>query len=260
MAKFTKKTIYLDHASATPIDKKVADLVSQYEKKFFANPSAIHRSGIEVRKIIDDARSKIASLLFAHSDEIIFTGSGTESDALAILGVVRQYKNKKIPHIITTAIEHGAVLETCKILEENKEAEVTYIMPDVNGLINPKDVRDALKENTALVSVMYANNEIGTVQPITEIAKVIRHHRKNKNYSLPYLHTDACQAMNYLEVENIEKLGVDLMSFNSSKIYGPKGVGVLYKKRGVNLAPLYVGGGQEQGYALVRRMWQVLLA
>jgi cysteine desulfurase len=225
----------------------VADLVSLYERTKFANPSSIHRGGVEARKVLEDARAKIATLIFAHSDEIIFTGSGTESDALAILGTVRLYKTNKIPHIVTMSIEHPAVLEICKALEKNKEAEVTYINPDANGIINPKDVHDALKDNTVLVSVMYANNEIGTIEPIQEIAKVIRHWRKNKNSNLPLLHTDACQAMNYLEVENIEKLGVDLLTFNSSKIYGPKGVGVLYKKRSVTLAPIFVGGGQEFG-------------
>ena len=253
MAKYQKKTIYFDYASATPIDKSVADLVSSYERKFFANPSSIHSGGVEARTVIEDTRVNIARLIYAHSYEIIFTASGTESDTLAILGTVRLYKNlpvqagKKVPHIITTSIEHPAVLELCKVLEKAGEAEVTYIVPDAQGIINPKDVRDALKDNTILVSVMYANNEIGTIQPIMEIAKVIRHWRKSKNSKFPLLHTDACQAINYLEIENIEKLGVDLLTFNSSKIYGPKGVGVLYKKRAVVLAPLYVGGGQEFG-------------
>lgn len=249
MIKLSRKNIYLDHASATPIDKKVGALVASTEKKFFANPSAIHRGGVEARAVIESARSKIARLISAHSDEIIFTGSGTESDALAIRGVVHSYKGDQLPNIITTGIEHPAVLELCKSLERNKKVSVTYLAPDENGLINPKDVREALNENTILVSVMYANNEIGTIQPIQEIAKAIRHFKKTKkdNSSYPYFHTDACQAMNYLDVENIEKLGVDLMSWNSSKIYGPKGVGALYKKRGITLSSLFVGGGQESG-------------
>jgi cysteine desulfurase len=133
------------------------------------------------------------------------------------------------------------------MLEINNYAEVTYIDPDENGLINQKSVRNALKRNTVLVSVAYANNEIGTIQPIMEIAKAIRHFRKNNNSTLPFFHTDACQAMNYLETSNIEKLGVDMMSFNSSKIYGPKAIGALYKKRNIQLNPLYLGGGQEFG-------------
>lgn len=240
-----KKRIYLDHAASTPIDKIVAKKIAS-ASKLFANSSAIYRSGVEAKTLIEESRKKISDALFAHSDEIIFTGSGTESDALAIIGVVRSYKKGK-PHIITTIIEHSAVLLNCKILEMNGEAEVTYLPINEKGIINPKDIRDSLKENTILVSVMYANNEIGTIQPITEIAKVIRHFRKNKNTNFPFFHTDACQAMNYLPTENIEKLGVDMLTFNSSKIYGPKGVGVLYKKRGVILEPLYRGGGQEFG-------------
>lgn len=279
MKKILYKNIYLDYASATPINKKVADLVFSYESKFFANPSSIHKSGLEAHKVIEDARARIASLISVHKDEIIFTGSGTESDALAIVGVVRSFKNNAIPHIVTTAIEHPAVIEVCKMLEKNGEAEVTHVVPDENGIINPKDIRNALKENTILVSVMYANNEIGSVQPIMEIAKTIRHFRKSKEedrkidfqkssdliaknisfgagssarhfqnqFLFPLFHSDACQAINYLPIENIEKLGVDLLTFNSSKIYGPKGVGVLYKKRGVILSPLYGGGGQEFG-------------
>lgn len=248
--KMMKKVTYLDYASATPIDHKTAKAMSEVAK-LFANGSSIHKDGVEVRNIINDCRKRVADCIFAHSDEIIFTGSGTESDALAIMGVVRSYKrntNLK-PHIITTNIEHSAVLENCKFLERNGEAELTYISVNEKGLVDPKDVKNALRENTALVSVMYANNEIGTIQPIAEIAKVIRHFRKNrkleKEIGFPLFHTDACQAMNYLPTENIEKLGVDLMTFNSSKIYGPKGVGVLYKKRGVILPPLYLGGGQE---------------
>ncbi len=263
----TKKTIYLDYAAATPIDGNVLKAIAK-TARISANPSAIHKGGVEAHKLVEDARKKIADSLFAHSDEIIFTGSGTESDALAILGVINNYKlqitnkkgEKKIPHTITTNIEHPAVLENCKMLEERGEAEVTYVGVNEQGIIDPKDIKNALKENTILVSVMYANNEIGTIQPIMEIAKVIRHFRKNKfpipgmkdtpipgMGNFPIFHTDACQAMNYLPTENIEKLGVDLLTFNSSKIYGPKGVGILYKKRGVMLEPLYKGGGQEFG-------------
>ncbi|HUC89117.1 MAG TPA: cysteine desulfurase family protein [Candidatus Paceibacterota bacterium] len=277
---FRRKITYLDYASVAPINKDALKIMRLYESKFFANPGAIHNDGVEARNAAENARQEIASLINAHSDEIIFTGSGTESDALAILGVVRAYKSENIPHIITTNIEHSAVLENCRLLEKNKEAEVTYVEVNKNGIVNPKDIRDALKENTVLVSVMYANNEIGTIEPLQEIAKEIRHFRKincgeckflgaceldgvnsekisSKKFSCPknlhspqypLFHTDACQAMNYLYAENIEKLGVDLLSFNGSKIYGPKGVGVLYKKRGIELAPLYAGGGQEFGF------------
>ncbi len=263
---FKKKSIYLDYAGATPIDEKVLKEILQYEKEYFANPSAIYNDGVKARAIIENARLKIAKLINAHSDEIIFTGSGTESDALAILGILNKFKLEnvnKIPHMITTEIEHPAVLENCRRLEEEKRIEVTYLKVDKNGLVNLDELKEALKENTALVSVMYANNEIGTIQPIEEIAKIIRSFKKGKSApqgkaldslkalplsaDFPLFHTDATQAMNYLFTENIEKLGVDMLTFNGSKIYGPKGVGVLYKKRGIELEPLYYGGGQEFG-------------
>lgn len=255
---FNKGKIYLDFASATPSDKKVLKIMSSYNQDFFANATSIHNSGVKVRNIIEKSRESIAKSINAHSDEIIFTGSSTESNAIAILGIVNNFKlnNNIIPHIITSLIEHPAVLENCKMLEENVEAEVTYIKVNEQGIINPKDVKEAIKENTILVSIMYANNEIGTIQPIEEIAKEIRHYRKERNkfykehsFSnlFPVFHTDATQAMNYLDTSNIEKLGVDMMSFNGSKIYGPKGIGALYVKRGVKLSPIYSGGGQELG-------------
>lgn len=273
---FKNKNIYLDHAGATQIDKKVLKKMSKYEKDFFANPSAIYSGGVKAREVIEESRSKIAKLINAHSDEIIFTGSGTESVALALLGLINNYRllitnentEYKIPHIITSKIEHPAVLENCKMMEERKMAEVTYISVDKNGIINLEELRDSLKENTILVSIMYANNEIGTIEPIEEVAKIIRHFKKGKSapqglasgslearpfpafkneFVFPIFHTDACQAMNYLFTENIEKLGVDMLTFNSSKIYGPKGIGILYKKRSVELSPLYAGGGQEFG-------------
>lgn len=253
-----KKKIYLDHAGATPIDEHVRKIMAFYEKRFFANPSAIYKDGVEIRNKIEEERAKIAKQMNAHNDEIIITSSGTESDALAILGTIKNYeliiKNKKleykIPHIITSKIEHPAVMENCRYLEDSDLAEVTYIGVDKNGFVNLDELKDSLKENTILVSIMYANNEIGTIEPIQEIAKIIRHFRKNKHgekdsFLFPVFHTDACQAMNYLFTENIEKLGVDLLSFNSSKIYGPKGIGILYKKRNVDICPLYMGGGQE---------------
>jgi cysteine desulfurase len=244
-----KKKIYLDYAGATPIDKRARRALAFYEENFFANGSAIYKSGVQARNIIEESRNKIAKLINAHSDEIILTSSGTESDAMAILGTVKDWriKNKnKIPHIITTKIEHPAVLENCRMLEEDG-VELTYISVNKEGIVDLEELKDSLRENTILVSVMYANNEIGTIEPIEEIAKIIRHFRKEQKSQFPLFHTDACQAMNYLYTENIEKLGVDMMSFNSSKIYGPKGIGALYKKRGIEISPLYKGGGQEFG-------------
>lgn len=277
-----KREIYLDYAGATPTEKKVLKEISVYSK-FFANPSAIYESAVKVKTIIEEKRKDISKIINAHSDEIIFTGSGTESNALAIIGTITNYqlarrrggllinngnsgiKNEKeeykIPHIITSKIEHPAVLENCKILEDKGQAEVTYLSVDEEGIINLNELKESLKENTILVSIMYANNEIGTIQPIEEIAKIIRRFKKDRQEvpkglalrepkarlfpAFPIFHTDACQAMNYLFTENVEKLGVDMMSFNSSKIYGPKGIGALYKKRSVNISPLYYGGGQE---------------
>jgi cysteine desulfurase len=264
---FSKKNIalYLDYAAATPVDDQVLALMSRTEQSLFANASSIHSLGVETERAIQGARERVARLINAHADEIVFTGSGTESDALAILGVVNSYyvnvenekgnqknENVTVPHIVTSAIEHPAVIENCKMLERSGRAEVTYVGVDENGIVDPKEVKAALRDNTILVSIMYANNEIGTIQPIQEIAKVVRafnkaHPYRQDLYRSCLLHTDACQAMNYLFTENIEKLGVDLMSWNSSKIYGPKGVGMLFKKRGVALAPIYSGGGQEQG-------------
>ncbi len=260
------KRIYLDYASSTPIDKKVLRLMFSCEKNIFANATSIHGSGVVARKTIEEARNTIAKGINAHSDEIIFTGSSTESIAMVILGVVNNYlmNNKRmVSHIITSEIEHPAVLMNFKLLEERGDVEVTYVKVDERGIINPKDIRDSIKNNTVLVSVMYANNEIGTIQPIVEIAKAIRHFKKGKSAKIPtpgvgasftpgvgifpLFHTDATQAMNYLDISNVEKLGVDMLSFNSSKIYGPKGVGVLYKRRGIKLSPIYSGGEQEFG-------------
>lgn len=265
-----KKIIYLDNAASTPIDRDVLKGIIKNLNREFANPSSIHSYGVNAGNILLDCKNKISSIINAHIDEIIFTGSGTESNALAILGTVYNFhslNNNLMPHIVTTSIEHPAVLENCKFLEDKGLAEITYVDPDKDGLVNPKDIRSALKENTVLVSVMYANNEIGTIEPIQEIAKEIRHFRKQKlekitreenqdkqngflgtsKINFPLFHTDACQAVNYLFISNIEKLGVDMMSFNSSKIYGPKGVGILYKKRAVNISNIYGGGGQEFG-------------
>src|SRR3989339_41061 len=265
MAKNIHKT-YLDYASATPIDKRVLRLMSFYEKKLFANATSIHSGGVKSRTIIEEAREKIARGMNAHVYEIIFTGSSTESIAMVILGVVNNYQlNNKghIPHIITSTIEHPAVIMNFKLLEERGRAEVTYIKVNENGIVNPKDIKEAIRSNTALISIMYANNEIGTIEPIQEIAKEIRHYRKGKGApqglasdslearpfpaSYPLFHTDATQAINYLDISNVDKLGVDMLSFNGSKIYGPKGVGVLYKKRGIKLSPIYSGGEQEFG-------------
>ncbi len=245
---------YLDFASATPLDPKVMKAMTQALSSYPGNPSALHHEGQNARRVISDARKKIAELLFAHPDEIIFTSGGTEGDNLAIFGVVRAFKiaHPAIrPHIVTTSIEHAAVRETCRALEKEGVA-VTYVSPNERGLIDPKDIKKALRPETILVSVMYANNEIGTIEPISEIAREIRHYKKLQSSkalkleSYPLFHTDAAQAINYLPVD-LRKLGVDLLSFNGSKIYGPRGIGMLYKRRGIPMTSMLYGGNQEFG-------------
>ena len=254
MKLWSQKNIYLDYASATPVNKKVLKILSKTEKSFFANGSAIYKTGVLTRSLINESRLSIAKSLNAHADEIVFVGSGTESDALAIFGTINYFKKvfpKIKPHVIVSEIEHPAVLENVRLLESKNIIEVSFAPVLTNGILDVGVFKDLIKENTVLVSVMHANNEIGTIQPIEEIAKIIRKYKKDKSLYkegsvvYPILHTDACQAMNYLFTENVEKLGVDLMTFNSSKIYGPKGIGVLFKKRNVKLEPLYAGGGQE---------------
>ena len=261
------KEIYLDNAAATAIDASVLSAMQKVFRENFANPGSIHEMGIKTMKILEQNRAEVGEILGAHSDEIIFTSGATESNNLAIMGIVRNFleggkrsdlKNSKrsdleeptIPHIITTNIEHPSVLETCKHLEETKQAEVTYVPVEANGIVDPKKIRQAIKLNTILVSVMYANNEIGTIQPVMEIAKEIRHYRKThlEKVRPPLVfHSDATQAVNYLPIK-VEKLGVDLMSFNSGKIYGPKGVGVLYIKRKTPISKIMFGGNQEFGF------------
>lgn len=273
---FPKNLIYMDNASATPVDKAAMKAMEEVNLEHYANPSGLHKQSVEARRILENARKDIAKELFVHADEIIFTASGSESDSLAIEGVINKYHELKfsgIPHIVTTNIEHSAVIETCKNLERTGRAEVTYVTVEANGIVDPKNIKEAIKENTVLISVMYANNEIGTIQPIKEIAKTIRSDRKNRKHSpsehgyfsgeksaqvlvppysqaptnlcFPIFHTDACQAMNYLETGNMDALGVDLLSFNGAKIYGPKGMGVLYKRRNVEITAVINGGGQE---------------
>lgn len=237
------KNIYLDYASATPLDSGVLKLMNKIGAQYFANPSSIHDLGMASKKIIDESRVQIAKILSAHADEIVFTSGATESNNLAIKGVVVL---KNFPHIVTTNIEHASVLEVYKNLEENKLAEVTFVEVEPNGIVDPKKIKKALQKNTVLVSVMYANNEIGTIQPIREIAKEIRHFNKLNSVKVLF-HTDATQAMNYLDI-NLEKLGVDLLSFNAGKIYGPKGIGVLYIKRKTPITAVTKGGDQEFHY------------
>lgn len=238
-----KNFIFLDYASSTPIDFSVLSVMNKSFKEDFANPGSINEASLLTKNKLTKAREDISKIINCRKEEVVFTSGSTESNNLAILGVLFVYKKNKIPHFITTEIEHPSVLEVFKFLEKNKKIEVSFVKVDKNGLVCPQDIKKEIKENTVLVSVMYANNEIGTIQPIREIAKEIRHWNKN-NKNKVLFHTDATQAINYLSI-NIEKLGVDMMSFNAHKIYGPKGVGVLFKKREIDFGKIMYGGSQE---------------
>jgi cysteine desulfurase len=233
-----KKRIYLDHAATTYLDPNVKKAMEVFWIKEFGNPSSLYLEARTAKKAIDVARSKIAELINAKPEEIIFTAGGTESDNLAIFGIARRSLGEGGgKHIITTKFEHHAILNSCKELER-RGFKVTYLDVGKEGIVNPQDVKKALKKETILVSIMFANNEIGTIQPIAEISKIV--HEKNALF-----HTDACQAAGYLDLD-VKKLGVDLMTVNGSKIYGPKGIGFLYVKKGIKLQPILYGGEQEK--------------
>lgn len=269
--------IFLDYASTSPLKPEVFEAMKPYFTTHYGNPSSIHWYGRQARAAIDKARQIVAEFLNCKPEEVIFTSGGTEADNLAIRGLVNsligqlvnldktnQPVNKltnQLPHIITSAFEHHAVLETCKHLEKQGLAEVTYIKPDREGIIKVEYVRKAIKPNTVLISIMYVNNEIGTIQPICEIAKKLIAYRisqivncdhkndkplaiSHKLQQLPLLHTDAVQAVEYQEMD-VQKLGVDMMSLSAHKFGGPKGVGVLYIKKGTPLAAIQTGGVQE---------------
>lgn len=241
------RAVYLDHAAATPLDRQVLLALQPFLTKEFANPSGLSTASIRVRQAVDDARASIADILRTQPDTIVFTSGGTESCNLGILGVAKSYalSAKRSGHIVTTQIEHHAVLGPVKKLEEDGW-KVTRLPVDRSGRVNAEHVRSALRKDTALVSIMYANNEMGTVQPIAEIGREILRWRKERETPYPYFHTDACQAAGFLEL-HVDRLHIDLLSVNGSKMYGPKGVGFLYKRRSVSLEPLMYGGGQEAG-------------
>lgn len=240
------KLIYLDYAAATPLADEVLLAMQPFWQEKFYNPSALSLPAKNVSRSLNDARSKVASVVGSRPSEIIFTAGGTEANNLAILGVAASLEPG---HIITSAIEHESVLAPLQELSKNGW-EVTELKPSPKGLITAEQVEKAMKPNTVLVSIMYANNEIGSVLPIKQIAAALateRSKRTKSNNSTPlYFHTDAAQAANYLAV-NAHRLGVDLMTLNGGKIYGPKQSGVLFVRTGVPLKPLLLGGGQEAG-------------
>lgn len=227
--------IYLDNNATTPLDPSVSEKMSQFLKEHFGNPSSLYPIGRAVKDIIKDAREVIAKALGASRTEIIFTGSGTEADNFAIRGVLEAFPEKT--EIITSAIEHPAVLQTANYLEK-KGIKVTYVPVDEYGTVDLNFLKDAITSHTALVSIMHANNEIGTIQPIETISKIT----KEKGV---LFHTDAVQSFGKIDV-NVNKLGVDLLSISAHKIYGPKGIGALYIRKGTDIWPLIYGGHQER--------------
>lgn len=230
------KRIYLDHAATTPTDPEVVKAMLPYFTDAFGNPSSIHSFGQEARAAVEEARDRIASLIGAKSEEIAFTSGGTEADNFAITGIAYATENGG-NHIITTPIEHHAVIETCKSLER-RGFEVTYLPVDSYGLVDPDDVKKAITDNTVLISVMHANNEIGTIEPITEIGRIAQERRVA-------FHTDAVQTVGHIPVD-VNELGVDLLAMSAHKLYGPKGIGALYIRKGTRITPLLHGGEQER--------------
>ena len=237
-----QKGIYLDYAATTPVDERVLNEMLPFFKTVQGNPSSMHRSGREAKKALEIMRQKVAKILNTKSEEIIFTGSGTESDNLAIIGAAHAYKNIG-KHIIVSSIEHKAVLNSAKFLEK-EGFEISYTPVNSDGVVDVEELMKLIRPDTILISVMLVNNEVGTIQPIEEISKRISEVRKGR--TTPIFHTDACQAPCILEIHPY-KLGVDLLTLNGAKIYGPKGAGCLFVRKGVHLEPVIQGGGQEFG-------------
>ncbi len=229
--------IYLDYAATTPTHPEVVKAMLPYFTEVFGNPSAIHACGQEAKGTIEEARAKVASLIGAQDEEIVFTSGGTEADNFALKGIAYANENKG-NHIITTPIEHHAILETCHFLE-GKGFRVTYLPVDEYGLVTPDDVRQAITSKTILISVMQANNEVGTIEPIAEIGKIARE-------AGIYFHTDAVQTAGRIPI-SVDELRVDLLSMSAHKLYGPKGIGALYIRKGTKLLSFMHGGEQERG-------------
>jgi cysteine desulfurase len=230
------RRIYLDYAATTPTHPDVLKAMLPYFNEAFGNPSTIYSCGQEAKGAIEEARTQVANLIGAHDEEIAFTGGGTEADNFAIKGVAFANGGKG-NHIITSSIEHHAVLNTCKFLEK-RGFNITYLLVDNYGLVDPDDVRRAITEKTILISVMHANNEVGTIEPITEIGKIAREAGVS-------FHTDAVQTVGHIPVD-VNEMGVDLLSISAHKLYGPKGVGAIYIRKGTKLVSLMHGGEQER--------------
>lgn len=253
--KIFRRRIYLDYASLTPVDPRVIREMRRFSAPGYANPSSLYREGAAAKKALNGSRAEVAGFIHGHVDEIIFTSGGTEANNLALLGALKAFRSKqKIgdpkAHLIISSVEHSSILE-CAAELEKWGVEVTRLSVDQNGIVSLDELKKALRPTTFLVSIMAVNNEIGTIEPLREIAKVIRHFRARAGSShnvspYPLLHTDAAQAALYEDL-NVEKLGVDLMTLDGSKVYGPRGVGALYIRRNTPFETVIYGGGQERG-------------
>jgi cysteine desulfurase len=255
---FNKKRIYLDYASLTPIDPRVLGEVERFSSIQYANPSSIYKEGVKAKDAMKSARSSIASILHSGPEEIYFTSGGTESNNIAILGTVESLHEKGVEyekmHVLISVIEHSSIRECANTLSA-KGVKVELIPVNKEGIVDVREIEKMIKPNTVIVSVMTVNNEIGSVQPVREIAKALRHWKsKNKessafnfqNFEYPIFHTDASQAPLYMEL-HVEKLGVDLLTLDGTKVYGPRGMGLLFVKKDTPILPIIFGGGQENG-------------
>jgi len=240
--------LYLDNAAATVLDPRVHDTMEPYWREHVANAGALHAEGLYAKRTIDDARQAVAEALLAQPDEIIFTSGGTESNNMAIQGVVRAHRKAGTHasdlHLITSAIEHSSILDCFKALAADG-VQVTVVPVNEEGLLDLTALEAALSPQTVLVSIMFANNEIGTIEHVADVARIVRRARERFGSST-LVHTDASQAPGWIPC-HVNTLGIDLMTLDAQKIYGPKGAGCLYRKRGVNIAPILYGGGQEFG-------------
>lgn len=246
---FSRKRIYLDYAAAAPVRPEVRKFLASFD--VLGNPGTIHAEGVKAKKVLEDAREKVAWATFSRASEIIFTSGATESNNIAVFGSVFARMNSnagKKPHVIASVIEHSSVLEICKHLEHKGIADVTYIPVSPEGIVDVKKVRESLRAETVIVSIIFASNEIGVLQPVNEISKEIRHFKKyvlgNHESKYPLLHTDASQAPLYEEID-LRTLHVDLLTLSSEKIGGPSGVGALFVKAGTKLEKILMGGSQE---------------
>ena len=237
-----KNYIYMDHAGTTPLDPRVLEAMIPYFSQQFGNPSSVHSIGQEARHALNDAREKVASVLGCRLSEVVFTSGGTESDNTAIKGAATALRETG-NHIITSSVEHHAVLHACQYLE-TQGFEVTYLPVDKYGMVNPEACAQAITSRTILVSIMYANNEIGTIQPVAEIARLTKEMAQRMERTV-VVHTDAVQAAGLLDL-GVKRLGVDMLSLSGHKFYGPKGSGVLFVRRGTPFLPQQLGGGQER--------------